>query len=152
FEEAARLALREALDTAQAALRESRYAKRGRILRGMVHLRPADGYRRLVVLEDAPARGGAAGGRFASAHGWRWVAKYQCAVGIDVPIGRVQIERDGAIQDVAHPGRPDAGFGSQESVQRLMGREVTHLYAIPLRGRGGAALGMISVEAECLTA
>ena len=51
FEVAADLALRAALQIAERALASSGYAGNGRILRAMVHLRPDDGYVRLVALE-----------------------------------------------------------------------------------------------------
>ena len=39
-----------------------------------------------------------------------------------------------------------------EALKRLLGREVTHLYAVPLRGQRQTIEGMISLEAECPTA
>ena len=57
FDEAARLALRELLELAGAQLAASQWASSGRILRGIVHLRPASGYRRLLGVDAAPAQG-----------------------------------------------------------------------------------------------
>src|SRR4029079_10493147 len=57
FEEAAALTLQPMLASAGAALAASPFASSGRIVRAMVHLRPDDGYRRLVVLEAGRGRG-----------------------------------------------------------------------------------------------
>ena len=54
FDEAATATLRAMLDTADAALRAGPFAAQGKLLRAMAHLRPADGYRRLTVVEHAP--------------------------------------------------------------------------------------------------
>src|SRR5262245_41283361 len=80
FEDAAETMLRQMLDVAKTALHESRYAKRGRILRAMAHLRPADGYQRLVVLDDAvrPEVSGIA--YIPSASAFRWVSKHDCPI------------------------------------------------------------------------
>jgi hypothetical protein len=51
FEQAALITLRALLLIAEQALEASPFARKGRILRGVVHLRPADAYRRLVALE-----------------------------------------------------------------------------------------------------
>ncbi|HMY18964.1 MAG TPA: sigma-54-dependent Fis family transcriptional regulator, partial [Polyangium sp.] len=53
FEDAALVILRAALETTAARLQASPFAKSGRVLRGMLHLRPGDGYRRLVVADAA---------------------------------------------------------------------------------------------------
>ena len=145
FEVAAQATLREMLNAAHAAFEESRYATQGRILRGMVHLRPADGYQRLVVLEHAPRRvGGGEGERAAhlpSATAWRWVARHQCAVSIDVLLGRVQLHRGEGAEEVAELGAGAGGPASHESLTRLMKREASHLYVVPLGGRRGVRDG-----------
>jgi hypothetical protein len=62
FEEAASATLRLMLELAEQALAASRYAEQGRILRGMIHLRPEEDYRGLAVLEAGAA---------AQPSGWR---------------------------------------------------------------------------------
>jgi hypothetical protein len=51
FEEAGAHVLRSLMDVAEQAVASSPYAGRARLLRGMVHMRPGEGYRRLAVLE-----------------------------------------------------------------------------------------------------
>ena len=54
FEQAAGATLRAMMDEAGVALAKSPYSDgvgKGTIVRGMVHLRPTEGYRRLAVLE-----------------------------------------------------------------------------------------------------
>ena len=52
FEEAATRSLRPMLDLAAEALAASPFSGKGQLLRAMVHHRPDDGYRRLVVLSE----------------------------------------------------------------------------------------------------
>src|SRR5262245_30731652 len=81
LEEAALAVLRPALVIADQAIEASRFTPRGRMLRGMIHLRPDDGYRGLVVLEagtqqameNAPVEAEPSCGPSATA--WRWVAE-----------------------------------------------------------------------------
>src|SRR5262249_28320418 len=100
FEDAATATLRAMLDRANTALCASKYAQRGKLLRAMVHLRPEDGYRQLVVLHEgtsqvAPVRledlseGPGSSTYLPSATAWRWVAAHQSAVAIDVTLGKV---------------------------------------------------------------
>ncbi len=119
----------------------------------MVHLRPGDGYRRLVVVEDPSASRGEALADppcVPSATAWRWVSTHRRAVAIDVKLGTFDLDAAGS------PGVIGTGdgarFDSQESRARLLGREATHVLVLPLRAAGGAIDGMISVEAECRAA
>lgn len=99
FEEAALVALQAMLRMAEEALQASRFAGKGRLLRGVVHLRPADAYRRLAALEREALDTGALGlesllldngpqvSLLASASAWRAVVEHGCAVSIDVGHG-----------------------------------------------------------------
>src|SRR4051794_19153487 len=92
FEQAALVTLRGLLRMADQALQASRFAAQGRLLRGVVHLRPADAYQRLVVLErealETPSSeqeavllaDGAQMSLLASASAWRAVVEHGCAV------------------------------------------------------------------------
>src|SRR5689334_17683825 len=81
FEDAASVILHEALDSALVALKASPFAKSGRVLRGMVHLRPADGYQRLVVVDGATPKPGQTNSmHLPSASAWRWVVQRVCPV------------------------------------------------------------------------
>ncbi|MDI3287798.1 sigma 54-interacting transcriptional regulator [Polyangium sp. 15x6] len=146
FEDAAFLILREALDVAKRALSKSPFVKHGRVLRGMVHLRPADGYQRLVVVDEPSPRpaGSASPMHLPSASAWRWVARRVAPVAIDVPLGRVRVFADGNIDVVA-----EGGFLESESMQRLTSREASHLLAVPIRSMRGVVEGMATVEIGC---
>src|SRR5262249_26586524 len=88
FEDPARITLGALLRAADAALGSSLYAGRGRIVRGMVHLRPADGYRRLAIHEhgaeavapEAPSTSA----YLPSSTAWRAVVEHDGPVSIDV--------------------------------------------------------------------
>lgn len=168
FEDAAVLALRRMLTLAGDALAASRYARRGALLRGMVHFRPLDGYRKLVVLERdrAAGKGRAEEGTaevepfseqtfstnaayLPSATAWRWVAQHRCAIAIDVNAGRIQPGQATAPLLVRDKRLIGGSFDSRESAQRLLERAASHLYVLPLRSPGGGVDGMFSLEAEC---
>jgi DNA-binding NtrC family response regulator len=158
FDDAANAALRAILDAAADALRESPFAAQGKILRAMAHLRPDGGYRQLAVVEhaaeqDDEAAPGPAGGppSLPSATAWRWIAEHRAAVSIDVWLGVVQPHAPD-LGSVVQKGAGGGRFDSAESRERLLGRQISHLYALPLRGPGGSIVGMISIEAECRAA
>jgi transcriptional regulator of acetoin/glycerol metabolism len=142
------------------ALASSRYAPQGKLLRAMVHLRPDDGYRGLVVLEDGAKVAELVVGRSAaessasylpSASAWRWVAEHRSAVAIDVSMGRVQPTAAGSGGSIVEKTDRSEGIWGRESAERLLGRSSTHLYVLPLRTRGVIA-GMITLEANCRSA
>jgi len=144
FEDAARILLREMLGIAKTALEQESKAASVRILRGMIHLRPGDGYRRLSILETESKRTGPTINHVPSASAWRWVAKFESPICLDVAIGRVSILQDGVSKVVV-----DGGFSGTESMNRLTGRDVSHLYAFPLRSLRGTTEGMATVEVAC---
>jgi DNA-binding NtrC family response regulator len=145
FEDAASVIMHEALGLAAVALKASSFAKTGRILRGMVHLRPADGYQRLVVVDALPPKVGETPSmHLPSATAWRWVVQRVCPVAIDVPIGRVCALSNGTLEVLA-----DASLSTSETVQRLTNREATHLIAIPIRSMRGVVEGMATIEMGC---
>ncbi|HVK64997.1 MAG TPA: sigma 54-interacting transcriptional regulator, partial [Polyangium sp.] len=155
FEGAAGATLAPMLGRASEALGAGRHTGRGRILRGMVHLRPGDGYRGLVVMElgAAAARPIEAGtpAHLPSASAWRWVATYGCAVTIDVTLGKVEPHLGGGGVVVREKlAGPEVAFG-RESAARLLERAATHLAVVPLR-LPGSVIGMISLEADCQAA
>lgn len=161
FEQAALAALRALLRAAEQALRASRFAGQGRLLRGVVHLRPADAYRRLAALEreasDAPPSGQESllladspqVSLLASASAWRAVVEHGCAVSIDVGLGTLQ-PHQGPARSLSSPGL--AAAFTQESQQRLLNREATHVCVLPLRVPGARIDGMIALEASCMAA
>ncbi len=163
FEEAASATLRLLLEVAEQALASSRHARRGRILRGMIHLRPEEGYRGLAILEagvvaDSPSgaagKGDATVGMvtplLASATAWQLVVERRCAMSIDVNLGLLQPHLVGAAPlGESELGPAGRAFNSPESQQRFLGRQATHVGVLPLLGPGRGLHGMISLEAEC---
>jgi transcriptional regulator with AAA-type ATPase domain len=151
FESAAAATLRRMLVAAEEAVASSKYAGRARVLRGIVHLRPGEAYRRLAALDvGASEIADASVGTpfFTSATAWRAVAEHRSAVSIDVNVGTVQSHAP----DAPVTGDPGlAGFHSNESRQRFLGRHASHVCVLPLRTPGGME-GMISLEADCLAA
>lgn len=148
FEDAAECTLRECLFRLEQALASSPYARRGRVLRAMVHLRPSEAYRRLYVLE-APRRNASDAASCApSATLWRWVSERSLAVSSDVNLGVVQAEGAGAALDEA----TSRSFDTQQSQAHLLARDATHVLALPLRAPGGELAGMVTLEAECRAA
>lgn len=155
FEEAARATLRTMLELAEQVLGASRYAGRGRILRGMIHLRPEEGYRGLAVLEagaadKVDATAGMVTPLLASATAWQFVVERRCAISIDVNLGLLQPHLAGAVPlGESELGPAGRAFNSAESQQRFLGRQATHVGVLPLLGPGRVLHGMISLEAEC---
>ncbi|HLL52881.1 MAG TPA: sigma 54-interacting transcriptional regulator [Myxococcaceae bacterium] len=128
------------------------------MLRGVVHWRPGDGYRRFTVLEQEAVEGGAAapaapaqGSSFlVSASAWHLAESRNCAVSIDVKMGTLQPHLPDA------EAEPDSGAAESfpaDSRQRLLGRHATHALVLPLRAPGtGVVEGMICLEADCMAA
>lgn len=150
FEEAAASTLRTTLDVARNAMRTSAFAKKGRPLRGMVHVRPDDGYRRLAVLQEPDRSGRELPSCAPSTTAWRFVVKHEATVVIDVTLGTVSLGpgENGVIHTAASETLPAGG----ETLALLRGRETTHVIVLPLRAPGRAIEGMISIEFECRAA
>src|SRR5512139_2574705 len=152
FEQAALTALRSLLRMAEQALEATPHCRRGRLLRGVVHLRPAEAYNRLVALEREAMEELPPGDEalpladcpqvalLASASAWRAVVEHGCAVSIDVGQGTLQPHQDSARRVAT--SHYTAAF-TQESQQRLLSREATHVCVLPLRMAGGRIDGMI---------
>jgi DNA-binding NtrC family response regulator len=159
FEDAAVATLDALLAVARETLAASPLAARGRILRGMVHLRPGDGYRRLCVVEaptDGPQRSSGASSApspvscLPSATAYRWVVEHGVPVAVDVNFGLVDVGATGG-PGLSH-GEDGPRWSSQESQRRLLEREATHLFLLPLRAPGGDIAGMLSIEGQCRSA
>ncbi|QRN97850.1 sigma 54-interacting transcriptional regulator [Archangium violaceum] len=161
FEEAASEVLRAMLLSAERTLETGRFARRGRLLRGVVHVRPDDAYRRLAVLEMEAVRGRPRSGMgpppvagqdvalLASASAWRAVAEQGKAVAIDVNLKTLQPLEGGG---VGNASRPSSAAFNPESQRKLLGRQATHVCVFPLRVPGGRIDGMIALEADCMAA
>jgi transcriptional regulator with AAA-type ATPase domain len=156
FEDSSLITLRAMLAEVEGALCASPFASRGRLLRGVVHLR-SDAYRGLVALDAGAAELSAddekAGERLSSTTAWRWVVETGQSVSIDVHVGRVELYggRDSAETRDVHALRTET-FDGAETRMGLIARDVTHLHVVPLRAPTGAVRGMISLEAACRAA
>ena len=154
FQQAAMAALQPIVELAAASLAASPFATAGTIVRGVVHLRPDDGYRSLVVLEpkgNAESAAAASQPRLSSASAWRWVVEHGQPVTVDVNVGRVEVGV-GSERTVSSRRFGEAASMSDESLFRLKERDVTHLFVMPLRGLRERIDGMISLEANCRAA
>jgi DNA-binding NtrC family response regulator len=152
FEQAATATLAPMLALASEALAGSPFGSSGRIVRAMLHLRPDDGYRQLVVLEagaSALSTLEVAAAWLPSATAWRWVADHQRALSVDVHVGRVQLEGSEPDEAVTDRRFGEGELAGQESRGRLIDRDVSHLFVLPLRAPRGRVDGMISLEADC---
>jgi DNA-binding NtrC family response regulator len=147
FEDAATRVLQSALSLAEEALTESRFHKQGRLLRGVVHLRPDNAYQRLFGIEHPSNEAVSGPGYMTSATAWRYIAEHRCPVSIDVQLGLIHPGQPGHLLRDVNP----LPFGS-ETRQRLVGRDATHVHVLPLRMPGGVVSGMISLEANCKAA
>jgi hypothetical protein len=151
FEEAATAALEAVLACAEEAVAASPFAKSARLLRAMVHLRPGDGYQRLFGIEHRTGAQVEGTGYLTSANVWRWVAEHRCAVSIDVQLGVLHAWLpDGPVERREPQGA--SGVPGDETRQRMLGRDATHVHVLPLRTPGGGLGGMISLEANAKAA
>jgi DNA-binding NtrC family response regulator len=150
FEEAAAAALRAMLSAAAEALAASPRPGRGRVLRGVIHLRPGDSYRRLWATEPEPGPGapGADAASLHSATAWRWVCERGRPLSIDLVLGMVR-PWDASGKAASGDEGAALAFSSAETRQRLLRRDTTHLHVLPLRAPGGSIDGMVSIEVRC---
>jgi DNA-binding NtrC family response regulator len=151
FEDAASSCLGAALAAAADGLAKGPHAADGRLLRAIVHWRPSEGYRGVVVRDAGAERAIAAEGDefLISTAAWRAIAEGGYPVAFDVETG--QLTPEGPSPAAAAAGRRRESAGDR-TISRLQRRGATHLFVLPLRGPGGAPQGMLSVEAECPSA
>lgn len=153
FEEAAGVLLRTSLAMAAEGLKQVSSPHDVRLLRAMVHLRPAGGYRGLMVLQFGQEEATALDREelMPSTTVWRLVEQYNTSVSLDVHLGEAQ-----------PAGQPRVSLGSlvrevrplpqalpvESSRLRLLQRDTTHLLAIPMRVVHNEVVGMVSLEAH----
>src|SRR5262245_17833448 len=136
------------LGCAEAARTQSPYATRGRLLRGVVHLRPGDSYQRLFGIEHPGGVRIEEVGYLTSANVWQWLVEHGCSVSIDLQLGILRAwTQDGSV----HTGDA-SGLPGQMTRQHMLGRNTTHVLVVPLRAPGRAVDGMITLEARCQAA
>src|SRR6187402_2942462 len=148
FESAATAILRAVMDVAANACTTHESAT---ILRAMVHHRPADGYRRLAVMDREAETVTLTRFKEAflpSATAWRWIAENRQPASIDVNLALIQTERPDGPEPTTDPGLLATGSTSHDSRLRLLRRGATHVYVLPLFGLRGSVDGLLSVEAH----
>jgi DNA-binding NtrC family response regulator len=148
FEDAATATLESMFACAEEAFAAGSYAGRARILRGVVHLRPEDSYRRMFGLEHPSGARVEGTGYLTSGNVWRWMEQHRCSVSIDVQRASLQPWlADGPLEQVDAP--EGTGVPGDATRERMLGRDATHVHVVPLRAPGGGIDGMITLEASC---
>jgi DNA-binding NtrC family response regulator len=151
FEDAACALLEAMFAKADAALEAGPYASSGRLLRGVVHLRPNGTYQRLFGLDRdsrAPVEGT---GYLTSGTVWNWIEEHRCSVSVDVLRGALHAWfRDGPAERGERPA--EAGLPGNETRERMLGRAATHVHVVPLRAPDGTVDGVVTLEANCKAA
>jgi len=149
FTEAAGATLRAMLGCAEAALVDDNRALQGRLLRGVVHVRPEDGYKRLFGVEHPSGARVEGTGYLTSANVWKWVSEHRTAVSIDVRAGTLHTWFPEGVSS-PHVLRGASGLPGRDTRDRMMDREATHVHVVPVRVPSeGSVAGMISLEAHC---
>jgi len=149
FEAGAETALRRLLEVAERALGQSRFAGRGRLQRGILHLRPSGEYRQLLVLEhdDSRFEVDRSFAPLTSATAWRWMVEHKVAVSVDVARGLVSPH--GAAPVIEKGALAGSAFQSVKSRAGFMHRMASHVLVLPLRATGQTLAGFVSLEATC---
>ncbi|MCA9619369.1 MAG: sigma-54-dependent Fis family transcriptional regulator [Myxococcales bacterium] len=146
FEDAAVATAKHLIATATRAVEVSDHDTAA-ITRAIVHLRPAEGYAGLHVLEAGADRLSSPGRREAllpSASAWKVLGRTGRPVAVDVNL-RILAPRGGPAEAADWPGDEQL---SERTRARLLRRDATHVYVLPLHAPGGS-FGMISLEASC---
>ena len=151
FEDAATAVLEAMFACAETALAAGPYAARGRLLRGVVHLRRR---RQLPApLRHRALHGRAGRGRWVRHLRQRvdWIEEHRCSVSIDVQRASLRSWLpEGPIDRLDLPEA--AGLPGDATRERMLGRDATHVHVVPLRAPGGSVDGMITLEASCKAA
>jgi DNA-binding NtrC family response regulator len=116
-----------------------------RLLRGTIHFRPENEYRRLFSLEFDAREVGEQPLQLPSLTAWRWVASRGCPVTIDVDAQMMRVFEGGAprlFRDDTNNQRLTSG----ETVRRLTARDADYVMVHPLRRHAGIVDGMVSLE------
>jgi MoxR-like ATPase len=151
FEAAAKLTLVAMLGVVEAHLASSPVAGKGRLLRGVLHLRPDDSYQHLFGIEHPQGERVEGTGYLTSANVWRWVSEHRTAVSVNVITGTLRTWlADGASEP--EPLLGATGVPGAETRDRMIQREATHVHVVPFGlPPEGHVIGMISLEAHVRT-
>src|ERR1044071_8038639 len=151
FEAAAKQTLVAMLAVAEEHLARTPLAARGRLLRGVLHLRPDDSYQRLFGIEHPRGERVDGTGYLTSANVWRWVSEHRTAASINVETGTLRTcLAEGASEP--EPLRGTTGVPGTETRDRMIQRAATHVHVVPFGlPPAGHVIGMISLEAHVRT-
>ncbi|MBL9020877.1 MAG: sigma-54-dependent Fis family transcriptional regulator [Myxococcales bacterium] len=137
FEAAATELMRGLCERISQALR-IQFGEGARVLRAVVHVRPAAEYSRAAVLQPT----GADISLYApSATTWRWVATHGCPVTVDVRLGTIALAA-GSTDALLEEAPVDSIWETQRA---WMNRSATHVLALPLLS-GTETSGMLTLE------
>jgi hypothetical protein len=138
--------LRAALAVAERHLRTSSGPEReGELIRVALHVRGADGYRALVMVDSPGSRVERGPGELSvSTSAWEMVRRLDQAVVVNVTLGEVR-----ALGQAGDPAQRLPGIRmTPESQELFLGHGTTHLLALPVRDEGRPQ-GMVSLELGC---
>lgn len=134
-----------ALTTLTQVLGQAQQSTVGKVLRGVIHVRPDDGYTTLSALEAGGTRlhdldpGGAE--LLSSSSLWRALHLHQVPLVVELTPGVVRRASDGQVLAQA-----DQSLSEAKSRQRFIGRGATHVLALPLIDARHDLCGMLNVE------
>jgi len=151
FEDAATAVLQTLFNCAETTLTTSPYASNAQLLRGVIHLRPEGTYQRLFGIDRKNGERIDGAAYVTSANIWAWIEASHCSLSIDVQASMLRAW--GATGPLLLPNqRLDAGLPGDRTRKKLLGRDATHVHAIPLLAPGGSVHGMITLEMSCKVA
>lgn len=114
-------------------------------LRGTIHFRPDNEYRRLLCLEAGVSSPTEPPLSLPSLTAWRWIASKGCPVVIDVKAQLLHVY-EGGDPRTFHGDSSVVRLSSGETCQRLAARDADCVLVYPLRRPGGIVDGMVSLE------
>jgi DNA-binding NtrC family response regulator len=146
FEQAAQQTLVAMLAVVEAHLVQTPQLSKARLLRGVLHLRPDDGYQRLFGIEHPHGECFEGIGYLTSANVWRWVSEHRAPVSINAKTGTLRTWLAEGTSE-PEPLREAAGVPGAETRDRMIQREATHVHVVPFGlPPEGRIIGMISLE------
>ncbi len=142
FESAASHLLRSMFDVISSAIGVGSGVQ---VLRGTIHFRPENEYRRLFCLEFDARKAETQPLQLPSLTAWKWVARRGCPVTIDVDSQMMRVFEGGKprlLRDDTNAMQLTSG----DTVQRLTARDADYVIVNPLRRHLGIIDGMVSLE------
>lgn len=148
FEDAATAVLSAAIESVARPISvaaNNPFLENRHLVRAVVHLRPDNGYQRLVEVKPGAPSTLTTSSCLTSANVWRWIVKHQCSASIAVQLGLLQ----GHLPHDSRGVSETSGAPGLETIGQMVNRDVSHAHFVPLRGVGSDIVGMIVLEARC---